>query len=73
MKRIIIPTDFSFKTPKIIEAGVRLAKKMNVAVEVIHVIDSFEYGINFVISESTPIILPPNVLKIGRASCRERV
>lgn len=69
MKRIIIPTDFSFKTPKIIEAGVRLAKKMNVAVEVIHVIDSFEYGINFVISDSTPIILPPKILndQVGKA------
>ncbi len=69
MKRIIIPTDFSFRTPKIIESGVRFAKQLNVAVEIIHVIDSFEYGVNFVISESTPIVLPPNILndKVGKA------
>lgn len=69
MKRIIIPTDFSFRTPKIIEAGVRLATQMNVAVEIVHVIDSFEYGVNFVISESTPIILPPDILndQVGKA------
>jgi nucleotide-binding universal stress UspA family protein len=69
MKRIIIPTDFSFRTPKIIEAGVRLATQMNVAVEIVHVIDSFEYGVNFVINESTPIILPPDILndQVGKA------
>jgi nucleotide-binding universal stress UspA family protein len=69
MKRVIIPTDFSFRTPKIIEAGVRLAQQMNVAVEIIHVIDSFEYGVNFVINESSPIILPPDVLndQVGKA------
>lgn len=69
MERIIIPTDFGAKAFKIIEAGILLAKRMKVSAEIIHVIDSFEYGVNFVINESNPIILPPNVLndKVGKA------
>ncbi len=72
MERIIIPTDFGVKAFKIIEAGVLLAKLMKASAEIIHVIDSFEYGINFVINESNPIILPPNVLndKVGKAQSR---
>jgi len=72
MERIIIPTDFGSKAFKIIEAGVLLAKRMKASAEIIHVIDSFEYGVNFVINESNPIILPPNVLndKVGKAQER---
>ncbi len=72
MERIIIPTDFGAKAFKIIEAGVLLAKRMKTSAEIIHVIDSFEYGVNFVINESNPIILPPNVLndKVGKAQER---
>lgn len=69
MKRVIAPIDFSDKSYRLIKASVKLAQRMDVAVEIIHVIDSFEYGVNFVINEANPIFLPPNVLndKVGKA------
>ena len=35
---------------------------IKLSIEILHVIDSFDYGINFIINESSPIILPPDTL-----------
>lgn len=62
MKKIIIPTEFTGKSEKALSSAIIIAKKMNLSIEVLHVIDSFDYGVNFVINESSPIILPPDML-----------
>jgi nucleotide-binding universal stress UspA family protein len=62
MKKIIIPTEFTHKSEKALSSAILIAKKMNLSIEVLHVIDSFDYGVNFIINESTPIILPPDTL-----------
>jgi len=62
MKKIIIPTEFIQKSEKAIMSAIIVAKKLKLSIEVLHVIDSFDYGVNFVINESSPIILSPDML-----------
>lgn len=62
MKKIIIPTEFTEKSEQTLSSAIMIANKMNLSIEVLHVIDSFDYGVNFVINESNPIILPPDML-----------
>lgn len=62
MRKIIIPTEFTEKSEQTLTSAIQIAKKMNLSIEVLHVIDSFDYGVNFVINESNPIVLPPDML-----------
>jgi len=62
MKKIIVPTELNEKSENAILAAIKIANKMKMSIEVLHVIDSFDYGVNFIINESNPIILPPEVL-----------
>lgn len=62
MKKIIIPTEFTEKSEQILSSAIMIANRMKLSIEVLHVIDSFDYGVNFVINESNPIILPPDLL-----------
>ena len=62
MKKIIIPTEFTKKSEKALLSAILIANRMNLSIELLHVIDSFDYGVNFIINESNPIILPPETL-----------
>lgn len=62
MRKIIIPAEFTEKTELALRSAITIASKINLSIEVLHVIDSFDYGINFIINESSPIILPPETL-----------
>lgn len=62
MKKIIIPTELNDKAEKSLRGAITIALKLKLGIEILHVIDSFDYGINFVINESSPIMLPPDTL-----------
>lgn len=62
MQKIIIPAEFSAKTELALRSAITIASKIKLSIEILHVIDSFDYGINFIINESSPIILPPDTL-----------
>lgn len=62
MKKIIIPTELTDKAEKSLRGAITIASRLNLQIEVLHVIDSFDYGVNFVINESSPIILSPDTL-----------
>lgn len=71
MQKIIIPTEFTENTEISLSGAIQIANKMKLSIEILHVIDSFDYGVNFVINESNPIILPPDLLDRKRNEATE--
>ncbi len=62
MKKIILPTEFNEKSEKALSGAILIANKMKLKIEVLHIIDTFNYGVNFIMNETNPIILPTEVL-----------
>ena len=66
-RKIVIPTDLSERSEKSIRYGILMAKQLGKEVEVLHVIDSFDFGVNFLVNENNATVVSAEIMERKRA------